>query len=281
MHRIANQRPKKRSDWIADQIKGWIVLRGKAPGDRLPPERELLRIFGAGRGTVREALKSLEVQGLIVNLPGSDGGAVLAEVPYGQAMQLLRNYFHFRTVTFAQVYAVRKLTEPELAAAATGRLSEAQMDELARYVEVCDCGDYSRAARRREQRIAELEFHNVLATACPNPILAFLGRFLNDVLRDLVAMSESNFARHEEFRVANCGHHRQLLEALRAGDAMAVRKRMLAHMRQAEADMVELDARLEGTWLGPPQMHQGGTVVLESLDFDPKANSRAAGACRD
>jgi GntR family transcriptional regulator, transcriptional repressor for pyruvate dehydrogenase complex len=280
MKRIADQRPLKRSDWIADQIKGWMVLRGKAPGDRLPPERELLRIFRAGRGTVREALKSLEVQGLIVNVPGSDGGAVMAEVPYERAMQLLRNYFHFRSVTFAQVYAVRKLTEPELAAAATGHLSEAQLEELAHLVEVCDRGDYSRAARRREQRIAELEFHNVLAAACPNPVLAFLGRFLNDVLRDLVAMSEADFVRHEEFRAANCGHHRRLLEALRAGDAEAVRERMQAHMHQAGAAMVELDARLDGTWLGPPQTHQAGTV-LEGLDLDRRVTGRAASACLD
>jgi DNA-binding FadR family transcriptional regulator len=274
MQRIADYRPPKRSDWIADQIKCWIVERSKAPGDRLPPEKELLRIFGAGRGTVREALKSLEVQGLIVNVPGSDGGAVLAEVPYLRAMQLLRNYFHFKTVTFSQVYAVRRLTEPELAAAATGHVTEEQFRDLSRHVAVCECGDYSRASRRREQRMAELEFHNILAQACPNPILAFLGRFLNDVLRDLVAMSEADFVRHEEFRVANCDHHRRLIEALRAEDAQTVRAVMLDHMQQAEAYMVELDARLDGTWLGPPAPGEERSVILTGLDRHDRAMTR-------
>lgn len=265
MSRASHLRPQKRSDWIVDQIKLWMVERCKAPGDRLPPEKELARIFGAGRGTVREALKSLEVQGFIVNVPGSEGGAILAEVPYARAMQLLRNYFHFKTLTFAQVYTLRKLIEPELAAMAIGHLSEEHFSKLAQCIDICECGDYSRATQRRQQRIAELEFHNLLATACPSPILSFIGRFLNDVLRDLVVMSDANFVRHEEFRIATCDYHRRLVEALRAGDAEVVRQLMLDHMLQAEAYMVELDAELDRTWLGRPQMREEGAMILEGL----------------
>jgi DNA-binding FadR family transcriptional regulator len=122
--------------------------------------------------------------------------------------------------------------------------------------------------------MAELEFHNILAQACPNPILAFLGRFLNDVLRDLVAMSEADFVRHEEFRVANCDHHRRLIEALRAEDAQTVRAVMLDHMQQAEAYMVELDARLDGTWLGPPAPGEERSVILTGLDRHDRAMTR-------
>lgn len=249
-----SQRPQKRSDWIVEQIKRWIVEEGKRPGDKLPHEKELIRIFSAGRGTVREALKSLEVQGLIVNMPGADGGAVLCEVPYARAMHLLRNYFHSKTVTFAQVYAARKFVEPEVAATAVGHLSAQDFEQLQASLDICQCNDRGRHAQRKAQRTAELDFHDIIARACPNPLLAFIGRFLNDVLRDLVVLSAENFTRHGDFLAQNCRYHASVLEALKREDPDAVRALMHEHMVDAESYMIELDAQIEGTWLGPPRM---------------------------
>ena len=54
----------KRGDVMVEEIKAWIAERRIAPGDRLPKESELQSLFGVSKGTAREALKSLEVQGL-------------------------------------------------------------------------------------------------------------------------------------------------------------------------------------------------------------------------
>ncbi|WP_022728880.1 FadR/GntR family transcriptional regulator [Fodinicurvata sediminis] len=263
-YQAPSQRPHKRSDVIVEQIKRWIVEEGKRPGDKLPHEKELIRIFSAGRGTVREALKSLEVQGLIINMPGADGGAVLSEVPYGRAMHLLRNYFHSRTVTFGQVYAVRKFVEPEVAAAAVGHLSKRDFEQLQASIETCQCSDRERHLQRKTQRAAELDFHDIIARACPNPLMAFIGRFLNDVLRDLVVLSAENFTRHGDFLSQNCRYHALVMDALRKEDAEAVRALMHEHMIDAESYMIELDAQIEGTWLGPPRMREEDASMLPS-----------------
>jgi len=58
--------PSKRAfDEIADQIKDLIYSKTLKPGDKLPPERDLATQFGTGRMAVREALRILEIQGMV------------------------------------------------------------------------------------------------------------------------------------------------------------------------------------------------------------------------
>ena len=76
MRRTINLPRQKRSDLMVEEIKRWIVAEGKKPGDRLPKERDLIAIFGVSKGTVRESLKSLEVQGLIRISNGPQRGSV-------------------------------------------------------------------------------------------------------------------------------------------------------------------------------------------------------------
>lgn len=69
------KRERKRSDIIADALKDYIAQKGLRPGERLPQEAELITLLGASKGTVREALKSMETQGIIATRTGPGGGA--------------------------------------------------------------------------------------------------------------------------------------------------------------------------------------------------------------
>ena len=94
----------------------------------------------------------------------------------------------------------------------------------------------------RAQRVAELEFHNLLVERCPNPILAFMCRFLNDLLRDL--MVYKNAMDHQHFGEANVNFHSKLVTAFKKNDAAKVRKLMTAHMVDAEMHMHEMEAHV-------------------------------------
>ena len=59
----------KEHQGVASQVKELIVCRGYAPGDRLPPERELIGQFGVSRGTLRRALDTFRIDGLKTTLP--------------------------------------------------------------------------------------------------------------------------------------------------------------------------------------------------------------------
>jgi GntR family transcriptional regulator, transcriptional repressor for pyruvate dehydrogenase complex len=231
----------KRGDEMVEEIKAWIAEKRVAPGDRLPKESELQALFGVSKGTAREALKSLEVQGLVKMSTGPAGGATIGEVPLERTLQLLQNYLFFRTLDIPQIYAVRRVLEPELAAGAVPHLTEEHFAALERSIAVCS----PHSSRREEalaQRQEDLHFHDVLAAANPNVLLRFMCQVINHLLRYSVAMGEPNHPAGHELGDTNVAAHRRLLAAARKGDAARVRKLMVEHIDEAEQHVLKLSA---------------------------------------
>lgn len=187
LSRPLRRKRQKLSDVIVESVKRSIVTDALKPGDRLPTERELMESFQCSKGSAREALKALEVEGLVSTRTGPSGGAYLNQAGTEPASRALRNYLHFQHLDGEQVYQLRKVIEVELAVSVLGRLSEDDYQALQDNVDFCSAPEDSEAGQR-EQRLAELEFHNLLAKACPNPLLSFMAQFLNDLLRDLVVL---------------------------------------------------------------------------------------------
>ena len=78
---------------VADAIKDWVVEQGLKPGDRLPGETELIQRFAMSKGTIREALRLLQAQGLVETKTGPGGGLFVGEVSRERARALLANFF--------------------------------------------------------------------------------------------------------------------------------------------------------------------------------------------
>ena len=234
-------RHKKRSDAIADGIKTWILHEGLKPGDHLPKERQLADHFQCAKGTLREALKSLEVQGLITLKTGPSGGPILIEVSYKRSSDLLRNFLQFQDLNVEQIYQLRKIIEVELAVSVVGHLSDKALDLLEQNLASC-CTSLSKSRRRNQlnMREKELDFHNILADHCPNPLLAFHARFLTDLLRDFIDFQVDHIEQYEKFTAHNIAHHRDLVAAFRAGDRESVHEIMSLHMAEAEAHTLSL-----------------------------------------
>lgn len=244
----APHRRQKLAELIGDDIKRWIATEGLTEGDRLPNEKTLMELYGCAKGTVREALKILEVEGLIVLKTGPNGGAILCTPGMEPASRMLRNFLHFRSLDGHQVYQLRRLLEVEMAASVVGRLSETDLAALEANMTACEC-QHAGDSDQRRQRFLELEFHNLLARACPNPLLAFMCRFLNDMLRDLVVVKKAYVPERKQFDEANHRYHHLLVDAFRAEDARLVRQLMDEHMRDAEHHMSALETEMAGQML--------------------------------
>src|ERR1700710_1676577 len=74
---LMNNRPPKTAMRVAQRIVDDVVRGGATTGSSLPPERIMLETYEIGRGTLREALRLLEFQGVITLKPGPKGGPVL------------------------------------------------------------------------------------------------------------------------------------------------------------------------------------------------------------
>ena len=102
---------------IVDQIERAIFDGRLDCGDRLPPERELVRQFRASRVAVREALRTLEHRGLIDVRHGSSGGHFVRAVDTGLLRRDFTTLLRLARVSVSQLTEARLLIEPEIAAA--------------------------------------------------------------------------------------------------------------------------------------------------------------------
>ena len=226
-----------------------IVHGGMKPGDRLPGEAELIEKLDKSKGTVREAMRILEAEGLIRTRTGPGGGAFVAEMGADHAATLLANYFYFRDLSIDDLYQLRLQLEPEVAASVAGRLSP---ETLARFRAETTRFETppGNADEERAQHVASLDFHRQLAAECPNPLLGFIVGFIAKVLSDLTVFRHLYEPHNLELWKQGRLHHARLLTALEAGDPEAARATMRSHMEAALRLMRDQEAAVARGFLG-------------------------------
>lgn len=241
--RLKNEGRQSRPVRVAEQIKQWVVERGMKAGDRLPSEIEMIEQFGMSKGTVREAMRILEAQGLVKTRTGPGGGSFVHEVSKERARALLGNYFYFKNLTIADIYQLRRALEPELAASLAGKLSESVLkqleDNIAGYAEPA-----STLNQEREQHIASLRFHALLAEQSQNSLLGFLIDFMANILADLTVYRRLYSPPNVQLWSKGRDYQMRLVEALRTGDAAAARQIMSEHMETAQTLMEGQEAEM-------------------------------------
>ncbi|MGI3171135.1 FadR/GntR family transcriptional regulator [Pseudooceanicola sp. C21-150M6] len=250
-------RHRKRGDLVVGEIKAWISDRALSPGDRLPKEAELQEIFGVSRGVIREALKVLEVQGLVTLSTGPKGGARLEVPPFDRTFRFVQNYLFFQGLSVADIYEQRLLIEPELAAGAVPYLTEDNFAMMERSIELSatDAAPDSEEAMRSRQE--DLNFHDVFARSNPNSMLSFTGQMINETLRTVVEISWAESAEHYgEFGRSNAEAHRRILSACRAGDRDQVRDEMRLHILEVRDFVLNrMNAEIRSELLDDDGMH--------------------------
>ncbi|MCP4381385.1 MAG: FadR family transcriptional regulator [Hyphomicrobiales bacterium] len=238
-------RRRKRPDIIADAIRDRIIESGLTPGDRVPADWLDPDILKVSRGTLREALKVLEFQGLIAAKTGPGGGVFVDAIAPENALRMLDNLFLFDPPSIADIYALRTLIEPEIAAsAAMDSLSEAAFEAMQATIRLYEDEPVSGEEEYR-QRLAELDFHAELARNGSNRLLGFVAIFLLDLLRDMTVCREIYRQPNPELREAGLNYQVRLLRAIKAGDPKRARAIMREHMGEAAKYMLERAAMRE------------------------------------
>ncbi|MDF0601887.1 FCD domain-containing protein [Psychromarinibacter sp. C21-152] len=233
---------------VAEAIKTWVVEQNMGPGDRLPNEGELIERFGMAKGTIREAMRILEAQGLVKTRTGPGGGSFVHAVSEVRARALLANYFYFKDLTVSDIYQLRIALEPEMAAGLAGNLDQEQLRALADKL-----ADYENppgsAEEERAQHVASLEFHALLASYAENPLLSFVIGFMAQMLSDLTVYRRLYEPRNYDLWRMGRDHQEALLSELRRGDGAAAHAIMKEHMEAARDFMVRQEAEMERRFL--------------------------------
>jgi len=226
---------------VSEILKTWIADKGMSPGDRLPQEADLINDFEVSKGTMREALKVLETQGLIQTRTGPGGGAFITEMPATRARALLANHFFYKDFTISDIYELRLALEPELAAQVATHITAEQIDTLKKTM--VEYGHPPETVEEEtRQRVAELVFHEQLANYSNNPLMSFTCGFLVSLLKDLAVCKKIYRRSNPELRERGLSYQGLLIEAFGAGDVEGARSIMHAHMIAARRLMLEQEA---------------------------------------
>jgi GntR family transcriptional repressor for pyruvate dehydrogenase complex len=209
---------------VAGQIHRLIAEGRLKPGDKLPPERELAEVFGVSRTSVRDAIRVLEVQGLVE--PRHGEGTVVRQIAIDAIVNPLADALAQTKDLTADLFDMRKMLEPPLARAAAFRATAEDVRALEEIIE-----RQTRRVRAGDIAIEEdNEFHYRIATAAKNQVVLRV----MDVVMDLLRESRARSLQHPGRAESSLEGHRRILAAIRDRDPDGAAERMRAHIEEIE-----------------------------------------------
>jgi GntR family transcriptional regulator, transcriptional repressor for pyruvate dehydrogenase complex len=208
---------------VAKQIER-LILRKLKPGDKLPSERELAELLQVSRSSIRDAIRGLELVGLVE--PRQGAGTIVRERSADSAANPFANALKRRQNLVTELLDFRKMLEPPLAARAA---THASADEISEMEEILQRQE--KTQKQGEPAIAEdAEFHYSIALASGNSVVLKVIDTLMDLLRDTREQSLQVEGRAEK----SLAGHRRILSAVKRHDAEAAKAAMRRHIEDVE-----------------------------------------------
>jgi GntR family transcriptional repressor for pyruvate dehydrogenase complex len=221
-------KPKKVSAQIAEQIRSSILAGEFAPGDKLPPERELAEMFGVSRPSVREALNVLASSGLVMSYQG--GGTVVMSLVETSSANPLSELIRVQQDRALDVIEVRKGMESWTAWYAAER---ALPDDIRRMEEII-AGMKHNLDLKQPSEDLDANLHIVIARATHNIVWLHLMQSLFDAMKEFQqTVWRAVYLTHEDHQLLY-EHHNAVVQAIKARDPQAARDAMVLHLTFAE-----------------------------------------------
>ncbi len=207
---------------VARQLERRITHDLK-PGDLLPPERELVQMLGVSRGSVRDAIRSLQVMGLLE--PRQGIGTVVKDPGASPANPLAAAVLHQQR-TVVELLDVRKMLEPPLAGRAALHATPVELAEmediLLRQAEKINHGELTVDE--------DSQFHYAIALAADNNVVLGVVDILMDELRETRERALQVEGRPQK----SLAGHRNVLTCLKQRDVSGAEAAMLKHLQEIE-----------------------------------------------
>jgi DNA-binding FadR family transcriptional regulator len=213
----------KAFEQVADQLRELIATGVLAPGQRLPTEVTLADQFGVSRATVREALRLLSAQNLVRTAKGTGGGSYVNVPTVAHVSRLVTSNL---SLMRAELDVVAFLEARELLEVPAARLAAARGGAEAVEALEATIPDDPLRLSIGEQFVHNRAFHFELVRAAGNPLLSIAAEPIFDVLQ--THLSRTRLSRRAQRAIND--EHREIADALRAGDADAAEDAMRRHL---------------------------------------------------
>jgi GntR family transcriptional repressor for pyruvate dehydrogenase complex len=217
---------------VVQQIRLDVATGRFKPGDRLPADRELERRFRVGRSSIREAIRALELFGLVWVKRGRDGGTYFTP----ESRSLARESFSQLSVvktTLGESLEFRKALEPRAAALAARRATAADIAELRHSIKLMESDVGSALAFVESNRI----FHEAIAKATGN-------HYFQEVIPQFLKRDEIVTATEKSETIERSMtrfFHKRIADAIANKDESGAEFWMLGHLSQIEEDLAHAE----------------------------------------
>lgn len=213
----------KASDVLAEHLREQILSGALPEGSALPVERELAAAVGLSRGVVRDALRVLEIEGLITTRPGRAGGSFVRRPDATTLHRSLSALVGGQGVRFGSLLETREALEPAAAELAALKRTE---EDLLRLDEASELmrdaiGDIPTFLQRNA------EWHVAVVAASHNEIMQVILDSLSRAIVQATDISDFNTA---DTMAETVAVHDRILAAIRNGDAARARTAMSKHV---------------------------------------------------
>jgi GntR family transcriptional repressor for pyruvate dehydrogenase complex len=206
---------------VARRLEKLIVERMK-PGDMLPPERELAETFGVSRSSIRDAIRRLELVGMVE--PRQGAGTVVRQLSTDTVVNPLTAVLVQKRKLVVELLDVRKMLEPPLASRAASHASASDIAELEDILRRQD-----EKLRHGDPAIEEdSEFHYTIAMASDNSVVLKI----LDVLMDLLRETRERALQVEGRPQKSIAGHRRILAAIKRHDTVTAELAMRRHIEE-------------------------------------------------
>lgn len=216
----------RRIEKVSESVARAIVrdVAALEPGDRLPSEASMLERYEVSRGSLREALRILEIQGLITIKPGPGGGPVLLGPDVDGMAKMQSLHFHLMGARYSELLAARVVIEPQIARMAAERTDRAALSVLEPFLlertdDIVIDEDYLEGASG---------FHRVMCTLSGNPVLDIIASSLNQIV--LSHVKGAMFTDERRYEIG-CDHV-AIVEAVLDGNGALAEQLMRDHMEK-------------------------------------------------
>ena len=213
---------------VAKQIER-LILKKLKPGDKLPSERELAEMLQVSRSSIRDAIRGLELMGLVE--PRQGAGTIVRELSAESVVNPFANSLKHQRDQVSELLDFRKMLEPPLAARAATHATD---DEIAEMEEILQRQETKMALG--EAAVAEdTEFHYSIALASGNTVVLKV----LDVVMDLLRETRERSLQVEGRAQRSLAGHRRILAAIKRRDAESAKAAMRRHVEAVEEIVLE------------------------------------------
>lgn len=243
---VSPARRSKTSEGVVLQLREMIHRGELRPGDRLPPERDLARILGVSRPTLRAGIRSLAAVGVLQSRQGAGTFVVESDGPPSLDSSPLRLMASLHGFTSAEMFEARRALEMSVAALAAERSTGEQLATMSEEI----AGMYASLDDPEQYLVHDMSFHQTVAAASGNRILTVLMNMVATVLFEyrIKTVNRANDLKE------SAEMHRRIYRAIRDRDPEAARATMREHLVSAQRawELEEEDVIPEASSNGHP-----------------------------